>query len=382
MSTWKLLARMPDRSIGGLLAGWSLDLTLRFNEVGSWRLTVPREATPSGWPAPGAGLIIMRDTKVVASGMIDEEEFTWSAEGASDASGAGMYTLTGDTDLGRLAYRVVYPTPFSPWSSTQASHFTAVDTAENLLRKLVNEQAGPSALPSRRVPGLVLGPVAGVGREMQTKERFTPLLDAMRSIALSGGGLAFDVRDRLDGNMEFVVWQPTDKSNIAQFGTAIGNVTELQVRRVAPVATVALVAGDEQGENRKRLELADESADPAWGRRELFIDQRHTDDLDEYRKAAEEALATNGEQTAISAVTVDSPAARWGVDFDLGDRVTVVTRYGPITDLVREVNITVDETGLENISSVVGSTNPEVDDPLAATVRAISRRISQLERAL
>ena len=378
---WTLLARDADRRIVGVLPTGSFKLTLRFNEVGSWSLKVPREATPAGWPAPGSGLIFLREGRVVASGQVDEESFSWSADGSN---GGGSYELTGDTDLGRIAYRVVYPRPDRPWSSqNEDAHFLSEDVASTVLRRIVTHQTGPDALPSRRVPGLRLRPgEAPIGKTLRVKLRFTPLLDALRSVALDGGGLAFDVVDDLGGGLEFRTWQPVDRTDVALFGVEVGNVVSLQVRRASPVATVALVAGQGEGTQRVTVEVSDADAADRWGRRELFVDARGSDELSELIREGEETLADSGEQTAISAVILDTPTTQWGRDFGLGDRVSVLTPFGQVSDLVREVEIEVDEAGVETTRSVIGTADPMTDDPLAATVEKLTKRISQLERAL
>lgn len=378
---WTLLARDADRRIAGVLPAGSFKLTLRFNEVGSWSLKIPREATPAGWPAPGSGLIFLREGKVVASGHVDEEAFAWSADGES---GSGSYELTGDTDLGRIAYRVVYPRPDRPWASqTEEAYFLSEDVASTVLRRIVTHQAGPDALPSRRVPGLRLrSGETPVGKSLRVKLRFTPLLDALRSVALDGGGLAFDVVDDLGGGLEFRTWQPVDRTNVAQFGVEIGNVVSLNVRRASPVATVALVAGQGEGVERDTVEVEDADATAKWGRREQFVDARGYDELAELIRSGNETLAESGEQTAVSVTILDTPMTQWGRDYGLGDRVSVLTPFGQVTDLVREVEITVDEGGVETTRSVIGTTDPMTDDPLAATVERLMKRISELERAL
>lgn len=393
MSTWRLLARMPDLSIGGVLTGWSVKLALRYNQVGTWSLSIPPESVPDGWPAPGAGLILLRDDDVIASGMLDEETFEWSADPDDQAAGPGMYALTGDTDLGRLAYRIVYPTPGQSWDSQTNNHWvypsTGTDVAEEVIRVTVNWQAGSLALADRQVPGLRLGAATGAGAQVRISERFTQLLEALRKVSTAGGGLAFDARDALDGNIDLTVRPTTDRTATCRFGRELGNVDTLQVRRIAPTVTDAMVAGQGEGATRELYEVHDPGADAAWGRREELLDQRSVDsDLTqterqaEYDKAGEEAFGADGEQTAVSAVIRDTPTVQWGRDYQLGDRVMVLTPFGPLSDLVRQVDIEVTDTGVETITSVVGTPDPSTSDPLESTVRRLLRRVSQLERGL
>lgn len=398
MPAWQLLARMPDRSIGGILTGWTLQLTLRLNEVGTWALAIPAEQCPTGWPTPGCGLIALRDGTVVASGMWDDENYAWTANPDQDATGPGTYSLTGDTDLGRLAYRICYPTPSAVWSAQTSPYWRypfdgSTSTAEDVMRVTVNYQAGSLATTQRRVPGVRLGAATGAGTQVRIQERFTPLLDALRKVAAAGGRLIFDVRDNLDTGYDFTVRAPADLTGTARFGIDMGNVDNLTARRSAPTVTDALVAGGGELVNRYLAEFHDDTADTAWGRRELFVDQRQVETttatpedeakmLDEFAKAADEAFAAGGEQTGVAATIRDTPTVAWGRDYNLGDLVAIQTPAGPVTDLIRQTAITVDATGVEDITSTIGSTDNTDGDPLETTVRRLLARVNQLERAL
>jgi hypothetical protein len=378
---WSVLARAADRSVAGLLRGWKLSLTLRFNEVGSWTLEIPRDLCPTGWPAPGAGILALSDGTVRASGVLDDESYDWSADPSSVAVGPGMWSLTGDTDLGRIAYRIVYPTPSAAWSAQNVTaSYTASGAAATLMQNLVNVQAGPGALAARRT-GIVLGAATAAGTSTQISERFTPLLDALRTVALAGGGLGFDVVADAAGNLPFTVYQPVDRSATARFAVELGNVTDLHASRTAPTGTVALVAGSGVGTARQTLEQADPLADAAWGRREVFVDQRQTSDTAEYAKAATEALAAAAQQVTAYAPIVDTAATRWGRDYGLGDLVSVVTPFGVVTDVVRAVQVDVTEDGDAVVSSTVGTDQATSDDRTARFVAQLTRRISGLERA-
>lgn len=397
VSTWTLLTRNPNRRVGELLKGYTFTLTLRFNEVGTWTLDIPRELCPPGWPAPGSGLIFMRDGRVVASGNWDEESFRWAADPASGESGQGKYTFSGDTDLGRIAYQVVYPSPERAWNDqTKKTHYESTDLCETVLRAVVYAQCMDGTPSVRRVKGLELSDNNGLGTFVAYRERFAPLVETLRSTALVGGGLGFDVVDKLNGTQEFIVWEPVDRTETARFGRELGNVTELEVRRQSPVATVALVAGAEAGRDRFGLEKPDPSADPAWGRRELYVDQSIVRDEDEdgnpvtgpptanelaqYEKAADDALSSQGELFSVSAVTLDTPELRWGRDYVLGDKVAVLTPFGQLSDIVRQVEVTVSAEGVEDIRSAIGAADLTTDDPLSKQVRDLMSQVSKLQR--
>jgi len=385
---WTLLARGQDREVLGALRGWSLDLTLRLNEVGSWSLQIPQEMTPEGWPDTVTGLIMLRDGEVVASGQIDERAFNWSADPDDEDGGPGMFTVHGDTDIGRLAYRICYPDPTLAWTAqpnatlNDAYYRRGPMIGEELMRRMVNDHAGSLALTARRVPGVRLGTATGVGSSISCNERFTPLLEALRKAASASGGLVFDMRDAMDTFIDFTVRAPANKTGSVRFGRELGNVLSLAVKYAEPVTTAALVAAEGEKQNRTLREYT-----RAGERREEFVDQRQVDGSlteanAEYEKAGNDALDNGAAQSSIGAVIIDTETVRWGRDYNLGDKVSVLTPYGEVQDLVREVRITVDETGVEEITSVIGSQDLASKDPLAASVRRINDRLSQIERAL
>src|SRR5690606_12685813 len=181
-------------------------------------------------------------------GQIETVKHSWSSQ-----QGAGVYEITGDTDLARIAYRVVYPDWDAQWEDQAVAYYTdpGITKAEQLIRRLVNRQCGPISLPNRRVYGLNSGPVAGIGADTTIKERFGNLLDVVRRLALDGGNLIVDIRDTLAGQLYLDIRYPQDLSQVAVFGPEIGNVTELEMEWTAPVATAALLAA--QGDKEERV---------------------------------------------------------------------------------------------------------------------------------
>lgn len=386
---WQVYARRADRTVAGVLVGWTASLTLRFNEVGSWDINVPLAQCPVGWPGPGTGIIVVAadpDTgagRVIASGTADTIAYHWAAEG--DDTGDGTWTISGDTDLGRIAYRDTYPVSSLSWTAQKgsvAAYYTAAGTGETLLRNFVSDQAGPTALPARQVAGLTLAPVRNLGTATSILERFTPVLDVLRATARDGGGLGFDVVGDLAGGLTFVVYQPVDRTLTARFGVDLGNVTELAVSRQAPTGTVALVAAG--GDLTARLTLeqaAPATTDDAWGRRELFVDQRQTVDPVQIAKAATDALAAAKEQVIVQAMITDTPSVRLLRDLNLGDLTTVLAPFGVITDVVRTITVAVADTGDALISATIGTDQASTDDLIAQHAARLERRLSYLERA-
>ena len=64
-----VLARDRHLNITGVIDTWtSLDVTLRFNQVGSWTIGFPATGDVRDLITPGGGIVIVRDDDVLMSG--------------------------------------------------------------------------------------------------------------------------------------------------------------------------------------------------------------------------------------------------------------------------------------------------------------------------
>jgi hypothetical protein len=130
-------------------------------------------------------------------------------------------------------------------------------------------------------------------------------------------------------------------------------------------------------------------ADLAWGRRiEQLIDSRDENSATNLQQGAADAIAQGIGTVALSTETVDSPAVAYGVDWDLGDRVTVhvglpgSTTAATVVDLVREVAFEVDSSGRETITPAVGTSDAKAirPGPTQKTLGKVAAGLARLTR--
>lgn len=77
-------------------------------------------------------------------------------------------------------------------------------------------------------------------------------------------------------------------------------------------------------------------------------------------------------------MTVDTADLR-GVDYDLGDRVTVALPTGiEVADLVRSIHLTATPKTGEYVSALIGSPESTTDPQMVQTVRELTRRLSRI----
>lgn len=370
--------------VGDPLAGWTdLECDRKFNEPASGSVQLPAYPEVMAQLVEGNRLVAIRDGAIWCAGPMEvPQDFTWGVDDSAQP-GVGMVTVNFSDDLARPAGYITWPLPASAWSAQPdtASREIAATNAETIIRQLVDENCGPGALAARQIPNFVLGAVAGVGTAISITTRFEPLLDVCRSVAIAGGGLGFRTQ-QVGSQIVFEVYAPRDLTATARFSQGLGNLRSVHSAGSAPTATHALVAGSEnEGGPRTFVEVADTAAAALWWRVEKHIDGPVVDDsTGELTTSGEEELATGAAPVELATVTVDTEDLRAGVDYDLGDRVTVALPTGlEVTDVVRSIHLKATPDGGEDVSSVIGSPEATSDPRMVRLVRELSRRLGRIE---
>ena len=357
-----------------------LAILLRFNQPGGFDFTAPA-ASLAGLLTPGAGIVIERDGVPFLSGPIDAKRRTWARD-------ADHLLLSGPDDTQAVADRVALPVPAAaPSPAGNAYAAAAYDVrsgpAETVMRAYVNANAGPGARSERAVPGLRLAADQGRGGTITGRARFDALDELLRGLALAGGDLGFRVVQATDtAALEFQVYPTRDLTATTVFSAEYGNLRDYDYREGVPDGTYVYVLGGGDLTARTVIEGGDAAAIVAWRRREQAVDARNTTDPGELAAQRDKGLMERRADTGLSVTPLDSPGLAFGVEYGLGDRVTVVVDGLPIREVVREVRITLDSQGGETIVPSVLSPQglaPTVDR-LYATIAKLGERLGRLER--
>jgi hypothetical protein len=366
---------------GDPIACWTnIDLTLRFNEPSSGMFVAPGFSWIREQIAPGRRVVVIRDQTVLVAGPIEKFQYERSDDGEN--AGVGVLTVNFADDLACVAGRLTYPDPTLAPSAQVTDNWTYTGSAELALRDLVDYNAGQNALAARRVPTLRLdNPAAGVGGSVTAKaDRMEPLGDVMRRVAVAGGGLGFRAR-QIGTEIVFDVFQPLDKSAEVFFGFGAGNLKYISYEVNAPAATTAVVGGQGEGADRFLIERTAAGAEGAWGRYETLVNRPGNDPLADLQAAGDEELADKAETVRLPMSAADTPVQRFGIDYELGTKVSVETWPGSmISDIVTSVHIQVYPTAGEVVSPVIGSQAESTDPKWQQRLRAMDRRVSYLER--
>lgn len=383
MADWQLWVRDQNREWLGVIDDeLEVTATSRHLALGAWQITVQAGTPSANLLLEGAGVVLLdRDGHVLMSGPKRPLQ-----RGNDSTPDGDTLTVTGTDDTAALA-RIVYPSPNTTITSAGTTHsaeyWTRTGTGEDVLRDLINTQAGPGALPARRVPGLVIPESQGRGATLTSQLRLDTLLDAGWGIA-EAAGLGFRVvQDEETTDLHLRIYEPRDLSEDARFGVHLGNLAEYTYEASPPEVTDVIVAAGGEGTARRFYHY--QRRDPLWPDVvvEEVIDARDLslspgDGEEDWvppevgaEQRALERLEDGAAKASVSFVPIDTDALTYGTDYRLGDRVTAEIDIGDVTDLIREVTYTRTPDEGEVVAPAIGDAQ---DQP------QIYRRVAQLRR--
>lgn len=358
-----------------------MELTDNFNNVGEWKLTLAAESPLAQiLRQPGAGIIITGPTDVIMSGPMVKAEFA-----ATQADPGGTITFEGVSDTVILADTLALPEPSNPDGAHQTlAHDVRQGAAEDVMHSFVMANIGPTAPVERRKANLIDGASLGRGPTVIKSARFPVLGNLLTDLALLGS-LGFRVVQRGAG-LVFETFQITDRTKLIRLDVANGSLAGQRVAITPPGVTRAIVAG--QGEMVKRQFLQVQTpesvaAEADWGRRiEQFIDQRQTDNWDELQQAGDKAMEESGFTAVnVQVVPMEDGAMRYGHDWGLGDKVSVVVEGQELVSNATGMVMKVGADGFQ-VGVLLGDpTGFSADAALSKRVTNTEARVSQLERS-
>ncbi|MFE5258230.1 siphovirus ReqiPepy6 Gp37-like family protein [Streptomyces coelicoflavus] len=377
--------------LGDPITGWTkLTCDLNRNAPASGSVTLPARPEVMELLQPGHRLVVIRDQAIWCAGPMEEpQNYTWDLAGNA---GVGTVTVNYSDDLARVAGYLTYPEPAKAWESQTTTtdmvrKLTA--NAEVIIRTLVDENCGPSALAARQIPQLVLDTLAGVGTSQTVSTRLEPLLDACRTAAVTDG-LGFRTR-QVGDQVRFGVYAPQDLTGTARFSHGLGNLRSVAFTLGAPLATSELVMGGndpsqepptgDPAYERVYVEVTSGAA-ADWYRVEKLVEKTSVDDdsQGELTQAGRLAFGNDNPQVSLSTVTVDTEDLKAGRDFGLGDKVTVVLPTGlEVVDVVQSIGLAAEPDSGELVTTVIGDNDKSTSTRMVRTVRDLAYRLGQLE---
>jgi hypothetical protein len=360
------------------LAGFTA--VLRHNDVGSWSVTLPVGLLMAeALTLPGAGIVV-----TTAQGTLLSGPTTSVILNQSTADPDGSYIIQGVDDSIILQDRLAYPKPSTADVTLQTDAYDIrTGSAEDVIKQYVNVNIGPAAPAARKIASLSIPTSTGLGGTVDGSARFVKLQELLAGLA-DVGEVTFSV-EQVSSGLVFSVTEPVDRSTYIRLDLQNGRLTRTEYVYAQPLTTRTIVGGSGDNAGRVFLEQSNTeslSAETLWGRRiEKFVDARGTDVEDELQAAGNEVLAKDG-KTQISATVSpsDDQTMLYGVDWNLGDKVSVVIGEIQLVSVVTEVGILISPDGVRIGATIGEPRTKDYESQILIRQNDSTLRISKLER--
>jgi hypothetical protein len=373
---YRVFLRDPAYNIVDELDAWiSLDLVIRWNAIGTWRLEIANDTrTVSAVILQKAsGIVVRRDGLTILSGSVTSYTRT-----------ATTIVAAGEDDMALLR-ELALPDPLTSPPYPDAYDVVTAQ-ASAVMRNLVNNNIGPAARADRKVAALQLAADPHLGSTITARAGFQPLITLLSEMAITplAGGLGFRIHqsDTTPNTLDFVVYASTDRSADAKFGTELGTAQDYEDTWTAPAANAPYVLlGDGLAGTRTVLEDVDTFSIAESGRRfETMIDRRDVTDPTEGAQALAEAMAQTSSSRKVTITPIDVPSLQYGTEWELGDLVTFAVNGETFIDLVREVDIQLTPDRGTVVKPLIGQQGATNDSETATYISSVQNRLTNLER--
>jgi hypothetical protein len=355
----------------------TLEAVRRLNRVGTWTLDLPATSDAALLLAqPGWGVQVVDEDSgdsLTSGPTVDVER---NRTGDSDS-----ITVSGVDDMIHLEDRLAHPQPASaaPPYSTSA-YDVRTGTASTVISQYVNVNAGPGAIAQRRVPLLTLATDPVVGGSITGRARWQNLREFAEELALSGGGLAFDVTQVGGPGLQFAVRAPVDRTSTVRLSVDLGTLAGYKYSVRAPQVSYVYCGGGGEGTARAVAEGQSPGDIVTWSRRvEQWADRRDTTDSAELAQEIAKRLAEGQGESAVTCSPVDIDGVHYLTDYALGDRVSVEIDDAVITELIREVRL-IARPDEQRVLPLVGTPAASTALRLLRRLRSTDTRLINLER--
>lgn len=352
---------------------------LRDNAVGSWSIKLPvGHPIAEELVKPGAGLIVSTTQGTLISGPTVAVTTNQSTDDPD-----GTYDIMGSDDTIILTERLAYPTPATSDVTAQTNAYDVrTGAAETVLKGYVAANIGPTAPTVRRVTGLTVEMDLTRGNTVTGSARFTNLQELLKGIA-DVGEVSFTI-EQVGTGLVFQVSEPVDRSAYVRLDLYNGRLKSSDYAFSQPITTRVIVGGDGDDATRTFLERTSTdslAAETLWGRRiETFVDSRNTTNTTELQAAADEVLVVDGKtQVSVTISPSDDQTMLFGVDWNLGDKVTVVVGSTELVAVVTEVGLLISEDGVRIGATVGEPRGLDYESQLLTRQLNTAQRIAKLE---
>lgn len=375
---WDIFIRDKSLNRVGLITNFEkATFVPRFNEVGTWAITLPAgteidRLLQFAGSGGRIGLEALRGGTGIVAGPMDTSRRTSNNE-------VDNRTISGWSDERYLRDRLAFPAPLQGYPHDSQAYDVRTGPAETVLKDYVKFNLGSSALTPRRLDGLVIPVSAAIGASVTGRARFDNLLTLLQNLAIAGGDVGFRMV-QVGATIEFQVYQPEDKTALAVYSYELGTLEAFEYEARAATGNYAIAGGSGEGTLRSFRELQDPASILDYGRIETFVDASGTADPTELYQNASEELTKQAERSQLEFNPLETEGLQFIRDWNLGDKVTGQIDGVSFPQIIREIEIKLDEDKGETITPVVGGPEATRTPLMFKNASKAQTRLAQLER--
>jgi hypothetical protein len=282
------------------------------------------------------------------------------------------FTVTDDWNVLNTTLGWANPTGADTNQGT-AAYYTRTGPAEDVALDVIGANATRLGL------NLSVPASAGRGSTITAKFRMHPLADRLWP-AVDQAGIGIRVVQQ-NAQRAVQVYQPVTYPRILTETSGIVQGNSWDVTRA--LVTRTMVGAGGQDVARVFRHFVNTALETSLGTAlEVFVDARDVDQaapdlVAQLQARSDQALAQFAATASLNLTLVERGSFRYGKTFNLGDRISMQTLNGPvITDLVRAVDINMDQDAGLTVTPIVGNwSDSSTDSGLAKIVAQLAKSL-------
>lgn len=243
------------------------------------------------------------------------------------------------------------------------------DQADDMMKAIVRENLGASATDADRnltALGVTVQADSGAGPTIEKKFAYRNVMDVLAEIAdvaaTAGTDVFFDLVPVSRTALEFQTFTgqrgadhtwPGGTPPVV-FSLEFGNLEQPSLEMdYSGEVNYVYGAGQGEGDARVLVEVEDATreAASAWNRREGFKDARNDEAADQVTADAQEALEEGMPALRFNGQVAQTDQCRFGIEWEMGDRVTAVYQGLTVDTMIAAVNVKLDGNGKETVTA-------------------------------
>lgn len=299
-----------------------------------------------------------------------------SLDQATSSSGVELLAVSGPDQGDLITRRIV-----AFFAGTDEANKSGA--ADDVIKEYADENFGSSAVGTRRSwtsdgvsiqTDLTLGPT--IDRQASWRNLLTVFQDVVDSAQSEGTRTYYAMAPVSPEDFELRTWinQPgQDLTDEVVFSLERGNLDNPSLTYdYTQEVTVVYSGGQGQGTGRMLAIITDTTRinSSVFNRREVFHDARNSETLNAVISEGKSRMAEGVPILRFTGDIRDTPKTRYGVDWRLGDRVTVSYKGQQFDSIINAVRVRVDGGGQETITAKVENvTLGQVGDLLVDTIQ-------------